>query len=464
MNDPKNYQSPFSWRYGSPEMRRLWSEENRRLTWRKLWVALAEAESDWNLVTREQVEDLKAHAGEVDLPASLEIEVSVRHDLVSEIRVFASQCPTGGGIIHLGATSMDIKDNADVLLIRDSLEILIDELFHLLSVFAPLIERTASLPVMAFTHLQPAEPTTLGYRLAGTAQDLIAEYRSLIALRVDLKGKGFKGAVGNAAAFVEMLGEDRFEEFESRISAIIGLSFFPVATQTYPRRQDLQVLSMLSSLAGCLAKFALDVRFLQSQPIGELAEPFGENQVGSSAMPFKRNPVEAEKIDSLARHVSALPQVAWQNMAGSVLERTLDDSANRRTILPETFLALDEMITCTTRIVEGLTIREEAIQRTISTYGPFAGTERLLTVLTRNGADRQKVHEILRGHSLAAWREVEMGKPNPLEELISGDTVIGQYLTDGEIRELLNPGSYFGIAEKRAFAIAAEIRSLNPTK
>ena len=181
-------------------------------------------------------------------------------------------------------------------------------------------------------------------------------------------------------------------------------------------------------------------------------------------MPFKRNPVEAEKIDSLARYVSALPQVAWQNMAGSVLERTLDDSANRRTVLPEAFLALDEMITCTTRIVEGLTIREEAIQRTISTYGPFAGTERLLTVLTRNGADRQKVHEILRGHSLAAWREVEMGKPNPLEELISGDTVIGQYLTDGEIRELLNPGGYFGIAEKRAFAIAAEIRSLNPTK
>ncbi len=464
MNDPKNYQSPFSWRYGSPEMRRLWSEENRRLTWRKLWVALAEAESDWNLVTREQVEDLKAHAGEVDLPASLEIEASVRHDLVSEIRVFASQCPTGGGIIHLGATSMDIKDNADVLLIRDSLEILIDELFHLLSVFAPLIARTASLPVMAFTHLQPAESTTLGYRLAGTAQDLIEELRSLKALRADLKGKGFKGAVGNAAAFVEMLGEEQFEQFESRISAMIGLPFFPVATQTYPRRQDHQVLSVLSSLAGCLAKFALDVRFLQSQPIGEIAEPFGENQVGSSAMPFKRNPVEAEKIDSLARYVSALPQVTWQNMAGSVLERTLDDSANRRTILPEAFLALDEMITCTTRIVEGLTIREEAIQRTISTYGPFAGTERLLTVLTRNGADRQKVHEILRGHSLAAWREVEMGKPNPLEELISGDTVIGQYLTDGEIRELLNPGGYFGIAEKRAFAIAAEIRSLNPTK
>jgi adenylosuccinate lyase len=464
MNDPKNYQSPFSWRYGSPKTRRIWSEVNRRLTWRKLWVALAEAESDWNLVTREQVEDLKAHAGEIDLPASLEIEALVRHDLVAEIRVFASQCPTGGGIIHMGATSMDIKDNADALLIRDSLNILIDKLLQLLGVFATLIERTASLPVMAFTHLQPAEPTTLGYRLAGTAQDLIAEYRSLMALRAELKGKGFKGAVGNAAAFVEMLGEDQFELFESQISGMIGLPFFPVATQTYPRRQDNQVLSELSSLAGCLAKFALDVRFLQSQPIGEIAEPFGENQVGSSAMPFKRNPVEAEKVDSLARYVSALPQVAWQNMAGSVLERTLDDSANRRTILPEAFLALDEMLTCTTRIVEGLTIRKEAIQRTINTYGPFAGTERLLTALTRKGAGRQKSHEKLREHSLAAWREIEMGKPNPLERLISMDAGIGEYLTNEEIRELLEAGGYFGIAEKRALAIAAEIRSLNPAK
>ncbi len=355
---------------------------------------------------------------------------------------------------------MDIKDNADVLLIRDSLDILIERLLHLLAVFAPLIERTAGMPVMAFTHLQPAEPTTLGYRLAGTAQDLMAEYGTLRTLRAELKGKGFKGAVGNAAAFVEMLGEDQFEEFEARISTMIGLPFFPVATQTYPRRQDYQVLSALASLAGCLAKFALDVRFLQSQPIGELSEPFGEHQVGSSAMPFKRNPVEAEKIDSLARYVSVLPQVAWQNTAGSVLERTLDDSANRRTILPEAFLALDEMITCTTRIVDGLTIREEAIQRTIETYGPFAGIERLLTFATRKGADRQKMHEILRGHSLAAWGEVEKGNSNPLEELICADTLIEHYLTNEEIRELLKPGGYFGIAEKRALGIAAEIRSL----
>jgi adenylosuccinate lyase len=359
---------------------------------------------------------------------------------------------------------MDIKDNADALLIRDSLQILIEKLLHLLGVFAPLIERTASLPVMAFTHLQPAEPTTLGYRLAGTAQDLIAEYRSLMALRADLKGKGFKGAVGNAAAFIELLGEGEFEDFESRISAMIGLPFFPVAAQTYPRRQDHQVLSALSSLAGCLAKFALDLRFLQSQPIGEVAEPFGEHQVGSSAMPFKRNPVEAEKIDSLARYVSALPQVAWQNMAGSVLERTLDDSANRRTILPEAFLALDEMLTCTSRIIEGLTIREEAIQRTIRTYGPFAGTERLLAQLTRKGADRQKAHEILRRHSLAAWRAVELGEPNPLGELIRGDGEIEQYLTDGEIRKLMDPGDYFGIAGTRALAIAAEIRSIISTE
>jgi adenylosuccinate lyase len=460
MNDSQTYQSPFSWRYGSPEMRRVWSEHNKRVTWRRLWVVLAEAESLWNMVTREQVEDLKAHASEIDLQKSLEVEASVRHDLVAEIRVFASQSPIGGGIIHLGATSMDIKDNADVLLIRDSIDILLRGLARLLLVLSPLIERTADLPVMAFTHLQPAEPTTLGYRLAGSAQDLMDEYRSLKRVRAELKGKGFKGAVGNAAAFVEMFGEDEFEKFEARISAMIGLPFFPVSTQTYPRRQDYQVLSTLASLAGCLAKFALDVRFLQSQPIGELSEPFGERQVGSSAMPFKRNPVEAEKIDSLGRYVSALPQVAWQNTAGSILERTLDDSANRRTILPEAFLALDEMIKSTAAILEGLMIHKAAIERTLKVYAPFAGSERLLTALTRRGADRQKMHEILRGHSLAAWVEIEKGNPNPLEDLICADPVIVESISKEEIHGLLDPGGYYGIARRQALATANGIRLL----
>ena len=455
----EEYQSPFSWRYGSPEMRRIWGEENKRLLWRRLWVSMAEAQAEWGLVTREQVDDLKAHMDGVDVAQALEFEKSSHHDLMAELKVFAGQCPFGGGILHLGATSMDIKDNAEALQIAQSLDLLLPKLTHLLKLMAGKIDDYASLPVMAFTHLQPAEPTTLGYRLAGYAQDFLDDYQVLLRLRRELKGKGFKGAVGNAASFTALLGLDGQRRFEARLSEELKLPFFDAATQTYPRRQDYIVLSALAGLAASAHKFAFDLRLLQSEVIGELAEPFGDTQVGSSAMPFKRNPVEAEKICSLARAVSVAPLTAWNNYANSLLERTLDDSANRRTLFPETFLTLDEIVMALTMIVDGLKVNPVRIKSNIDKFGPFAAVERVLLAAVRNGADRQEMHEVLRQLSMTAWQALEKGEPNPLAELVARDDQVAKWVAPDDLRQLFAIERYTGMAEPRAREIAQKIRA-----
>lgn len=458
MGNYSSYQSPFSWRYASVEMRRIWSEENKRLLWRKLWVVMAETQVEWGLVTPEQVQDLKDHAREIDIPQALEIEEKLRHDLMAEIKVYASQCKTGGGIIHLGATSMDIKDNAEALQVKEGLVLIAQKLSALLNSLADLIEQYAALPVMAFTHLQPAEPTTLGYRFANTGQDLLADIRSLDGLIANVKGKGFKGAVGNAASYVMLFGEAEFSLFEKTISEKLELPFFPVATQTYPRKQDLDVLNCLAGIGATLYKFALDIRLLQSEVIGEVAEPFGGEQVGSSAMPFKRNPVQLEKITSLARELSALPAVAWNNYAHSMLERTLDDSANRRSILPESFLITDEILTCFTQIIKGLQVRPAAIRRTMDKFSPFAAVEQVMMALVKKGANRQEAHALLKEHSMAAWEAVQRGEDNPLKDLVLADQRITGFLSSNEVDELFKVESYTGIAEKRARELAQAIR------
>jgi adenylosuccinate lyase len=241
-----SYLSPFSWRYGTDDMRRLWSEQHKRRLWRRIWVALAETQSEFGLVTPAQVEDLRYHADEVDVERSLAIEADIHHDLMAEVKAFAEQCPVGGGIIHLGATSMDIEDNADALRIRAALDLALDSLVKLLIRFAELIEQYADTPVIAFTHLQPAEPTTLGYRLAMYAQDLLEDYHTIHGLRSTVKGKGFKGAVGTSASYAELIGAEKLPEFEIRLSEKLDLPFFPIASQTYPRRQDFTVVSALA--------------------------------------------------------------------------------------------------------------------------------------------------------------------------------------------------------------------------
>ena len=268
---------------------------------------LAEVQSEFGLVTTEQVADLRAHADDIDVPRANEIEAEIRHDVMAEVKTFAEQCSIGGGIIHLGMTSMDVVDNTDALRVRQSMDAIIQQLQNLMLVFAAQIETWAETPIMAFTHLQPAEPSTLGYRLAQYAQDLMMDWQNLSRLRANLKGKGLKGAVGTSASYVELLGAANLPKFEARLSDLLDLKFFPVTTQVYPRKQDYDVLSALAGMGATIYKFAFDLRLLQSPPIGELSEPFGSKQVGSSAMPFKRNPINAEKIDSLARYAGTVP-------------------------------------------------------------------------------------------------------------------------------------------------------------
>ncbi|MEJ2300821.1 MAG: adenylosuccinate lyase [Anaerolineales bacterium] len=462
MYDYDTYLSPFTWRYGSTEMRSLWSEAHKRRLWRQIWVALAQAEAEFGVLDRAQVADLKAHAGQVDVPRALQIEAEIHHDLMAELKAFAEQCPLGGGALHLGATSTDIEDNADALRMRQSLDLILAALRELLLALADSIRAWADTPVMAFTHLQPAEPSTLGYRLAGYAQDLLADWENLSRTRNELKGKGFKGAVGTGASFAELVGAENVAAFEARLSALLKLPFYPVTTQTYPRKQDYRITSALAGLGATLYKLAFDLRILQSPAVGEVAEPFGRAQVGSSAMPFKRNPINAEKIDSLARALAQTPRLAWDNAAHSLLERTLDDSANRRTLLPEAFLMADELLRVAIRIVRGLQVDQAALERNLSTYGPFAASERVLMALGRAGADRQAMHERLRQHAMAAWGAIQQGEPNPLADLICQDGVFREYLKEGQLRDLMQAGGYVGLAPERARNLAQEIKSRFP--
>jgi adenylosuccinate lyase len=457
MTDYTKYLSPFTWRYASPEMRQLWSEEEKRRLWRHIWVVLAEVQSNYGLVSQEQLDDLRQHAEQIDVVRALEIEAEIHHDLMAELKTFAEQCASGGGVLHQGATSMDIEDNADVLRIRRALDLVLEKLRDLLVTFARQVETWADLPVMAFTHIQPAEPSTLGYRLAQYAQDLLMDWEALRRARAGLHGKGFTGAVGTSAAYAELLGQDELSGFQIRLSELLDLHFFPVSTQTYPRKQDFFVVSALAGLAGSLYKFAFDLRLLQSPPIGEWSEPFGKKQVGSSAMPFKRNPINAEKIDSLARALAQLPRLAWDNAAHSLLERTLDDSANRRSMLPEAFLAADELLIVSQKIVSGLQVDTTAIERNMVSYGPFAATEKVLMALSKAGGDRQEMHERLRQHAMEAWTTVKMGQQNPLIDLVSRDPKIQAFLPEHELRRLMNALQHVGDAPQRARQLAALI-------
>jgi adenylosuccinate lyase len=461
MVERADYVSPFSWRYGSAEMRALWSEVEKRRRWRRVWVALAEAQAAAGLVTVEQVDELKAHADEIDVGRAEAIEGEIRHDLMAELRAFAEQCTVAGGVLHLGATSADIQDNAEVTRQRDALDIVLGQLDGLLRAFAGQIERWADRACMGWTHLQPAEPTTIGYRLAVYAQDLLADEADLCRLRDGLRGKGLKGAVGTRASYAALLdGTDLTPAaMEDAVMERLGIDAVPVAGQVAPRAQERRLLDGLAGLGGTLYRFAFDVRLLQSPPVGEWSESFGERQVGSSAMPFKRNPIRAEKVDSLGRYVAALARVGWDNAAHSLLERTLDDSANRRVVVPDAFLAVDEMLIAARKLIDGLQIDEVAVEANLARYGAFAATERVLMALARAGADRQVMHERIRAHSMAAWESVRGGEPNPLVDRLAGDDALTVYLPAERIRGLMDAVGYTGDAPERARTLAGAIRA-----
>jgi len=448
----EDFLSPFTWRYGSDKMRKVFSEVNYRSLWREIWVSLAEAQSEYGLVSEEELEDLRSKSSpdSVDLERAHEIEEEISHDLMAEVKTFAEQCSEGGGKIHLGATSMDIEDNADVLRMRKGLEIISGKILDCLKILSDKIREYKDTACMGWTHIQPAEPTTLGYRFAVYAQELLIDLRTIENLLDEfLKGKGVKGAVGTSASFERLLGAGKAAEMEEKVMEKLNLEYFPISTQTYPRKIDFKVLTTLSSIGQSVHKFALDLRLLQSPPFGELSEPIKEKQVGSSAMPFKKNPILSERICSLARYVSTLPNTAWENAAGTILERTLDDSANRRIIIPESFLAIDEVLSLYKNILSNLEIYSKMIDINLQKFGPFSGTEAILMRLVEEGEDRQEMHERLRILSHRAWSEVMEGRENPLPDLLKEDEVVASTLSKEEIEEFLNPENHVGDAPQR---------------
>ena len=457
----RSYASPFSWRYGSAELRTLFSEEERRKLWRAVWVALAQAQERAGLITAEELADLQAHADQIDIEAALEIEREIHHDLMAEIRVFASQATVGGGKLHLGATSMDIEDTVETYRLRLGLAYVGANLHALLHGFAAKVRQYADLVCMAFTHLQPAEPTTLGYRLGVYAQDLLIDDTNLRFVFEQLTTKGLRGAVGTAASYEQLLDHQGTSAmFEDHVLERFGLRARDVSTQTYPRKLDYLLLSGLAGLGASLSKFAADVRILSSPEFGEVAEPFGRAQVGSSAMPFKRNPIMCERIDSLARLLISYSDVAWQNAATNYLERTLDDSANRRTILPEALLCADEIVSLARNVIDGLRVEERRIAHNLRVYGPFAGTEAVMMEAARAGGDRQTLHEHIRTAAMEAWGALARGEDNPLAQTLAGDGTLTALLDPAEIRRLLDPVKHVGTAPQRARTLAGRIDAL----
>ena len=454
--------SPFTWRYGSPEMKAIFSEEHKRKLLRRVWVALAKAEKKAGLVTQEQLDELVLHQDDIDIDRASEIENTIHHDLMAEIQTYAAQCPKAASIIHLGATSMDALDNADILRFKEALNLILARLDELISALASRTLQWREVITMAFTHIQPAEITTVGYRLSQTLQDLLDDREDLVLLISRLKGKGLKGAVGTSASYSTLVEGSGLSsvELEALVMEDLGLKAFDAATQIYTRKQDLHLVQVLSSVACSLHKFSQDFRVLQSPPIGEFSEPFSKMQVGSSAMPFKRNPILSEKICSLARIVEQSYQSAWANAAETFLERSLDDSANRRIFLPESFLALDEMLITEKKIVSGMNIHSAATKRLLDNYGIFASTEKLLMELGKRGANRQSMHEVIRQESLKAWALVQEGASNPLKEALCGNSEILAYMSTSEVESALNAENYIGDAVERTNLVLARVKKV----
>lgn len=460
MIDFSNYNSPFTWRYASDEMRHVFCEQHKFELWRKIWVALAKAQYEQNLLTKEEYQDLKNNQNNLDINRILEIEEETHHDVVSAIKEFSEKAKIGGGKIHLGATSMDINDNTESIKIQEAIEVIEPKIKKLLELFCQKIESYLDLPCIGYTHLQPAEPTTLGYRFAFYAQDLLIDFNYLLFIKTQLKAKGLKGAVGTAASYYQLLNQDKdaTQKLESSVMKDLNLEALLISSQVSTRKIDYLVLSLLNSIASTFAKFSGDLRILQSPSNGEWQEPFSEKQVGSSAMPFKKNPINSEKICSLARYLSSLPNICLENATVSYLERTLDDSANRRIVLAEGFLALDEILKTAQKNISGLIINQERIKQNFDRYAPFAATESIIIESVKKGADRQQMHELLREISLKAWDEIKKDKPNPIVELLTNDKTLQKYLTKSEITKLLDVSSHLGTATTRAKQLVSLIK------
>lgn len=444
------YTSPLSERYASKEMQYIFSPEMKFRTWRRLWIALAETEKELGLdITQEQIDELKAHKDDINFEVAKEREKLVRHDVMSHVYAYGVQCPKAKGIIHLGATSCYVGDNTDIILMSEALKLVRKKLINVIAELAKFADRYKNLPTLAFTHFQPAQPTTVGKRATLWTQEFLLDLEDLDYVLGSLKLLGSKGTTGTQASFLELFDGDQetIDKIDPMIAAKMGFKeCYPVSGQTYSRKVDTRVINVLAGIAASAHKFSNDIRLLQH--LKEVEEPFEKTQIGSSAMAYKRNPMRSERIASLSRYVMVDALNPAITSATQWFERTLDDSANKRLSVPEGFLAIDGILDLCLNVVDGLVVYPKVIEKHMMAELPFMATENIMMDAVKAGGDRQELHERIRVLSMEAGKHVkEEGKENNLLELIAADPAFNMTLE--ELQKSMEPSRYVGRAPRQ---------------
>lgn len=456
----EKYESPLSSRYASEYMLRLFSADHRIQTWRKLWVSLAKAESALGLpITQQQTAELEEHITDIDFACAAAREKEVRHDVMAHVYAYGKAAPSAAGIIHLGATSCYVTDNADLIIYRDALKYLRTELLKVIANLSSFADQYKTVPTLGYTHYQPAQLVTVGKRATLWVQDLLSDLEELDFVTDTMKFLGCRGTTGTEASFLELFGGDtaKIDEMNRMICADFGFeSCFDVCGQTYPRKVDSRILNVLSSIAQSCYRMANDIRLLQHDR--QVEEPFEKNQIGSSAMAYKRNPMRSERICSLARYLMCDAMNAPMTASTQWLERTLDDSANRRISMPEGFLCADAVLRLAQNVTDGLHVNEKIVEKTVKEYLPFIATENLMMEAVKRGGDRQQLHEIIRSCSMEATAKMKNGEECDLLSRLAAKKEFG--LTEEEMQELLTPSLYIGRCEQQVEAFLAKVKPL----
>ena len=449
MSDPKSYSSPLAGRYASEAMRYLFSPEKKFTTWRELWLALAEGEAELGLpITEAQLSEMRESLTDLDLEAAERYERDLRHDVMAHIHAWGDQCPQARPILHLGATSCYVTDNTDLILLREGLDLVKTQLVSAIANLRDFAMEWRELPTLGFTHFQPAQATTVGKRACLWLQDFLHDLEDLEHAETMIRFRGVKGTTGTQTSFLTLFDGDheKVRELDQKVTAKMGFEkTFGVTGQTYPRQLDFRICQVLSSIAQTSHKFATDLRLLANTR--ELEEPFGEKQIGSSAMPWKRNPMRSERICSLARLTMSLLDSTAQTAANQWLERTLDDSANRRVVLPEMFLATDATLNLVLDVTDGLVVNPGVIGARLEAELPFLASESLMMAAVKLGADRQDVHEAIRQASHAAAAEIKAGRPNDMKERLKAEPLLAAVAD--QIDELLEASRHVGRAPEQ---------------
>ena len=452
------YQSPLSERYASKEMQYIFSPDMKFRTWRRLWIALAETEKELGLnITQEQIDELKAHVDDINYDVAKEREKQVRHDVMSHVYAYGVQCPKAKGIIHLGATSCYVGDNTDIIVMTEALKLVKKKLLNVIAELAKFADEHKALPTLAFTHFQPAQPTTVGKRATLWMQEFMLDLEDLDYVISTMKLLGSKGTTGTQASFLELFDGDQetIDKIDPMIAEKMGFKeCYPVSGQTYSRKVDTRVLNVLAGIAASAHKFSNDIRLLQH--LKEVEEPFEKSQIGSSAMAYKRNPMRSERIASLSRFVMVDALNPAVTSATQWFERTLDDSANKRLSVPEGFLAIDGILDLCLNVVDGLVVYQKVIEKRLRSELPFMATENIMMDAVKAGGDRQELHERIRELSMEAGKNVKVeGKENNLLELIAADPAFNMSLED--LQKTMEPSRYTGRAQVQVEAFLKNV-------